>query len=288
VRHKQWRAIYIFPSTLYNPAMIEDRRQEFIRLQNRIGGMVKLREEFENQPHPNYVQLFQDRLSAISLLPPDEQEWKAFRYKDLGVQKVKREAPGAIFTTPTSPFYFWMYETHNLDLWVTDPARIEKDDPIPHSTVKGEMTDFRCNVKTPINREEDYSLSAQVIQDQDDNIYLFVKPRMIDPTGEELRRKYSNDEAYLSMIERYGCILVTNARVPTSYGGTTIETVRFLDRDIVGELREEVYLRQFIKQFGLTERQFMRFRTFVLAAKEGNQRVNYTSIASEILTQKDE
>jgi len=217
-------------------------------------------EQKEKRPKLDFKQIFQEKLESITPLSDEDSEWEAVDFRNLGIKIIKRKAPAIIFSFPKN----------KEQLWATDPKNIKSN--YPHDKVRAELENF---LKTNHYKPGiiSYATSAYIMQDDKNKLYLFFDGPTAERKKEEADRGYYDGvKKYDDLIQRYGIEkMIGQFPEITTEGDTTTygyKMVPILDRDIIGKIRENDYLRSFAKKYGMSISQFMRFRIRAISARE--------------------
>ena len=215
-------------------------------------GLGQKRGGSENAPKHDFRAIFLKKLEAIKPIPEQDREDWASVYTELGIQKLKREAPVLIFGFQKKEYQ----DPSSLDLWVTDPKDI-RDSFQPHWDVEKGLGDF-LGIDVRKYNPLFYKIGGHLLQDENDVLYLLV---------DEIRARtlgYRDPSRLLDLMRKYQIDkIVGQFKKVTEKGDTTVygwEDKVIVDADLIGERRENLRLLNIAKKYNMTNTQFMRFR----------------------------
>jgi len=231
----------------------------------------------------DFADEFRRRLSTIPSIYGKNSVLEGKIYRGIGVIRLKHIVPAILF----------IRDREALEIWIENPDRIDR--VYPHADIEDGLKSRFPELQGSISKFG--MTSAVVLEDWEDHTYLSVQ----DWIGRMIRTKVAEGSDYMDvpetnidtledLVKRYGLHKIVS-RVPkqaTTKDGT-IHWSReedVLSPDIVGQYRENSFLRGFQERFDMTPRQFMRFRVLVGGAKRAGQPLNYDKLAAEIVSEE--
>lgn len=240
--------------------------------------------EFIGAENFDFAAEFKSRMVALPYVADKDSVLEGSLYASVGISRLKRLVPVILFAM----------DNESLEIWIENPSKISR--ATPHSDIDDA---FRKKFPELDNPERLRVSSAVVLEDWEAHVYLSVS----DSIGKIVRIKVQEGvnqtdipeymiETWEDLVKKYGLhkIISRMEQRVTKNGTTTVtwENEDVLNVDIVGQYRENSFLRSFQETFQMTAAQFLRFRTLVNGAKKSNQPLNYDQLAAEIVSEKDD
>lgn len=249
------------------------------------------------QDSPNFVRIFERKVASITPLSDAEGTDLAWDLGDVGIIQLKRRMPAIIFDLDQLNPELDNPIDCSLYLWVGDLNEI-RDLRLVHKELESQLRKFlQDHISCPplfINPESGY-----VIEDNRGNIYLAVSSPIVNTIQGDVRHSLATTdsitkflgERWINLIKRYSLAkIIGNVKkfllpgdkgyYPGFYNWVT-ETV--LNLDLVGKWREDGFIYMFAEEYGMSNFQFMRFRSFISAANRAQTSIVYDQVAREII-----
>lgn len=231
---------------------------------------------------------FHRRLTAITQLTSQAGRDEAWRLNGIGITQVKFRAPVCVYSFESEKHF----DYPRLEIWVEDPKNIT-DHRQPHWEARDHLGDF---AKAKGFNFGQLPVSGYIFQDNSNRLLLSVDHY----TAQDLAKGIQSDEwkrkGWSNLIENYGLAMIFG-NIPYdevyqkdgfthSVHGVTVTNV--LDYDLVGQIREDNFLRDFARRYQMTNWQFMRFRLLTSGAKDAKISTNYEQLVQELLAEDEE
>jgi len=227
------------------------------------------------QPKPNFVGLFNQRLAAIPPLPShDQYEIPLLRdYALPDTKRVVKALPAIVFITgKTNPIY---HAEADFDIWIEDPSELDRS-YYPH----GQLTESMKSYVRQHSRLHPARVSSAELFERENNERILVLDIKDGRQSKENMDEFEDEKLqWAAMARRYH---ITNIygdfpQYGTKYG----EVARVLTADVVGKIREDEFLRGYAQRNTMTNTEWMRFRTRALTAKASGVSVTYDNLVKE-------
>ncbi|MFA6963501.1 MAG: hypothetical protein WC227_02185 [Patescibacteria group bacterium] len=236
--------------------------------------------ESENEEQAvDFNKLFLAQLGSMPQKTGEDAEHEAYHLGNIGISEIRREAVAIIFLLEGSK---------NLEIWLQDPGNSER--AYWHNTARLVLKDFLRSK----NLKPDRMTGASVCQDQNDQLFMLLN------SDDELFDLFSDDakegdigEDWRELFKRYQIKkVVGRVASRTKDGGIDIEGVEIIDEDLMGNRREEGFLRDLAKEYEMTTTQYLRFRTIVKSAEAKDSdhpgtAIQYHDLAKKIVAGDD-
>ncbi len=219
----------------------------------------------ESSPEINYKEIFDQKLASIKGVSRGKGDVLS-GLEGLGIKVVKL-APALIFSPkefewPKKEYQLWLEDFNDTGVMY------------PHAKAEDRLKQFLASKKVELPKETRMILlSSYVIQDDQGSVYLIVDNLL----GRVIRTDVSDEESqtkWSDLVSRYALKQVIT-KIPegksvidlySSRYGSKPETL--ISLDLVGQIRENMYLLSFGEKYKMTNSQFMRFRLRAITSRE--------------------
>ncbi len=228
----------------------------------------------------DFRRIFYDKLASLPVYE-SEQEMKdaAYGYEGVGIMKIKKQGPALIFVCSNDEGPDWNYQ-----IWLENPVDIG-DHRYPHTEVEDKLTKYLQG----INLEIKIQLSAFVLQDDKDRIYIVLDSIPASRIKEDMESQYSEigRNSWIRFLDQYHIERIVG-NFPHKYDepdGSPVydwNTERLVDSDIISEIKDDNYLYGFAEEHQMTNTQWLRFRRLAKSLRH-RQKLNLDKLAKAVI-----
>ncbi|HEY4493831.1 MAG TPA: hypothetical protein VJB95_00120 [Candidatus Paceibacterota bacterium] len=244
----------------------------------------------ENIAQIDFKKIFLEKLETIEPVPDEYREDQASGFESLGIKRLKREVPALVFLLPTE-------NTGEFRLWITDPKNV-RSKFMPHEDVEQELANF-LEISTSSSKFPRYPTGGFLLQDESGLLCLIldkIRSERVDRIMDETRWWENERIPFLDMLQSYGISRVAGTfsketRIETPEGGATeysTDNRILIDKDIIGERREDLALLEVAKKYKMTNTQFMRFRILAKSSSDSFKRGEFKGLPNMRLRDVEE
>ncbi|HUD45157.1 MAG TPA: hypothetical protein VMR41_06440 [Patescibacteria group bacterium] len=222
--------------------------------------------------NPNFVQVFSERMAEIPHFPEEFQRSAALVRVIPDTERVVRRVPTIVFISDTSN---WL-SLDDLDyhLWVEDPKSLDSAH-YPHDQMEDRLRAYGSKWKLYCSS----LASADLFENEKGERRLILDTKTGFQNQENIDRSEKIRQQWGLLARRYKLAGIYG----DYYDYRTGEKTTIVGSDIVGQIREDEFLRGYAQRYGMTNFEWMRFRTRAFTAKEGQVSVKYDQLAQESL-----
>jgi len=233
-------------------------------------------QEIREKEPIDFVEIFREKLASIK--PSESGELENIRVWHWSNEvKIKKEAVALVFRLKD--------QSEKYELWLDDWQDVG-DKSYPHLEVEKNLEGF-CKQKTERPRTV---YTSFLIENQEGGVWLLVSGNVAEYVERDINSDYGDYfDRLLNLCSRYNIEkIIGNFNVTEKDRGRTLsggETKEILNQDIVGQIREERHLIDFIEKHREvldTNTKILRFRVLAETAREaakkqeGNEKTPYS------------